>query len=118
MIFEVIGTPTEDDRSFVTDQKALEYLDTFGENKRCDLAKKYPGSPPEAIDFLDKSLQFNPYFRINLKEAIEHPLFDNVRSDAENCIGNPIVLEFEDEDLTTETMAKFFENEINQYKKN
>ena len=116
MIFEVIGTPNEDDRSFVTDQKALEYLETFTETKRCDLAKKYPGSPPEAIDFLDKSLQFNPYFRIGLKEAIEHPLFDKVRSDAENCIGNPIILEFEDDELTTETMAKLFENEINQYK--
>ena len=56
MIFEVIGTPNDDDRSFVTDQKALEYLDTFTESKRCDLSKKYPGSPPEAIDFLDRSL--------------------------------------------------------------
>lgn len=95
MIFEVIGTPSEDDKSFVTDQKALEYLDTFGEKSRCDFAKKYPGASPEAIDFLNKILQFNPYFRISLKEAIEHPLFDKVRNNAQNCIGKPIELEFE-----------------------
>lgn len=29
MIFQVIGTPTESDKSFVTDQKALEYLEQF-----------------------------------------------------------------------------------------
>ena len=56
MIFEVTGTPTEDDRSFVTDQKALDYLDTFGEKPRVDLSERYPGAPPEAIDFLDRIL--------------------------------------------------------------
>lgn len=29
VIFEVIGTPTEEDKSFVTDAKALEYLEAF-----------------------------------------------------------------------------------------
>jgi mitogen-activated protein kinase 1/3 len=30
VIFEVIGTPCEEDKSFVTDQKALDYLQAFG----------------------------------------------------------------------------------------
>jgi len=29
VIFNCIGTPNEDDKSFVTDQKAIEYLDSF-----------------------------------------------------------------------------------------
>lgn len=40
---------------------------------------KYPGAPPEAIDFLNKALVFNPFFRMNLQDAIAHPLFNNVR---------------------------------------
>lgn len=56
MIFGVLGTPTEDDKSFVTDQKALDYLDTFGHMDRCNLSQRYPGAPVEAIDFLDKIL--------------------------------------------------------------
>ena len=44
-----------------------------------DLSQKYPGAPPEAVDFLYKILVFNPYFRIPLKDALEHPLFDEVR---------------------------------------
>lgn len=62
----MIGTPTDDDKSFVTDQKAIEYLDSFPKTERVDLQKKYPGSPLEAIDFLNKVLVFNPYFRMSL----------------------------------------------------
>jgi mitogen-activated protein kinase 1/3 len=56
MIFGLLGTPTEDDKSFVTDQKAIDYLDTFGHMDRCNLSDRYQGAPPEAIDFLDKIL--------------------------------------------------------------
>jgi mitogen-activated protein kinase 1/3 len=72
----LIGTPNDDDKSFVTDQKALEYLESFPYNQRVDLSKKYPGAPPEAIDFLNKILIFNPYFRMSLDSALEHKLFD------------------------------------------
>jgi hypothetical protein len=34
MIFEVLGSPTEEDKSFVTDLKALDYLESFGQKKR------------------------------------------------------------------------------------
>ena len=61
-----------------------------------DLMKKYPGAPVEAIDFLQKILVFNPYFRMSLIDALEHPMFENVRRpQAENFVGNPIELEFE-----------------------
>ena len=57
---------------------------------------KYPGAPPQAIDFLNKILIFNPYFRMSLEDALAHPLFDNVRRpQAENFKGKPIELEFE-----------------------
>ena len=49
--------------------------------KREDLQAKYPGSPPEAIDFLEKILVFNPYFRISLDQCFEHPLFKMVRKE-------------------------------------
>ena len=96
MIFTVIGSPNEEDKSYVTDQKALEYLDSFPKQNRIDLSIMYPGAPGEAIDFLNKILVFNPYFRMNLEDALQHPLFDNVRRpQSENYKGKPIELEFE-----------------------
>ena len=71
--------PNDDDKSFVTDQKASEYLDSFPPTPKVDLSLKYLAAPKEAIDFLDKILVFNPYFRMSLTDALSHPLFDNVR---------------------------------------
>jgi hypothetical protein len=38
VIFEVIGTPTEEDKSYVTDAKAIEYLDAFPPKGKTDLS--------------------------------------------------------------------------------
>ena len=79
VIFAVIGAPSDEDKSFVTDQKALEYLDSFPKNMRVELKHKYPGAPADSIDFLNKILVFNPYFRMSLQDALNHKMFDQVR---------------------------------------
>lgn len=81
VIFNVIGTPSEEDMSFVTDQKAIEYLRSFSHVGRVDLQSKYPGATAEAIDFLNRCLVLNPFFRLSLDEALNHPLFDCVRNE-------------------------------------
>lgn len=37
-------------------------------------------SKPEWIDFLDRTLVFNPSKRMNINEALEHPIFSKIRS--------------------------------------
>ncbi len=39
----MIGTPDEENLSFVTDSKALEYLNSFEKRPRADLSKRFPG---------------------------------------------------------------------------
>ena len=56
MIFEVLGTPTEEECSFVTDEKATKYLASFKNKQREDLRTRYAGATPEAMDLLDKML--------------------------------------------------------------
>lgn len=79
MIFDVIGTPNEDDKCFVTDAKALEYLEAFPPKTRLDLSTMYPGAGADALDLLNKMLVFNPYFRISVEEALNHPFFKRVK---------------------------------------
>ena len=79
IIFQIIGTPSDSDKSFVTDLKALEYLNTFQPLARADLKVKYPGATQESVDFIEKVLVFNPYYRISLEECLAHPLFEPVR---------------------------------------
>ena len=56
MIFEVLGTPTEEDCAFVTDEKATKYLASFKKGQRENLNERYKGASPEALDLLDKML--------------------------------------------------------------
>ena len=72
--------------SFVTDLKAQEYLEQFPKTPRADLKVKYPGATAESIDFLEKVLVFNPYFRISLQQCLEHPLFASVRNQEKEAI--------------------------------
>ena len=84
----------------MTDLKALEYLEQFPDAPRADLKTKYPGSSGESIDFLEKVLVFNPYYRMKLQTCLEHPLFANVRNlEKEAICGQPVNLEFEKEEL-------------------
>lgn len=118
VIFAVIGTPTDSDKAFVTDQKALEYLETFAKTDKADLTAKYPGSSPEAIDFLYKVLVFNPYYRISLKECLEHPLFAVVRNQARESVPTkPVTLEFEKEDLNRDKLRQLILHECSFYAK-
>lgn len=117
IIFQIIGTPSESDKSFVTDLKALEYLEQFPGNPRANLQQKYPGSPPEAIDFLEKILIFNPYYRISLQQCLEHPLFTAMRNaEKENLVGQPVVLEFERDELNRERLRELLVAECQHYK--
>ena len=50
VIFDVIGTPQEEDSSFVTDAKALEYLKSFLTRPKKDLTKVFPAVKPEGLD--------------------------------------------------------------------
>ena len=76
----------------------------------------YPGAPNDAIDFLNKILVFNPYFRMTVNEALEHPMFNNVRRpQAESFMGKPIELEFEKIKLDKKALRELFLTEIKLY---
>jgi len=118
IIFEVIGTPTEEDISdFVTDAKAREYLESFSKRPRKDLTELYPASGPEAIDLLNKILVFNPYYRLSLEECLKHPFFTKVRKpEKETFDTEKINLEFENKELTRDMLRQLFIEEIKLFK--
>ena len=60
--------------------------------------KLYPGAGDEAIDFLNRILVFNPYFRISVDESLSHPFFKKVRKlEKEVKSSTSITIEFEKE---------------------
>lgn len=109
VIFDVLGTPTDDDMSFVTDAKATGYLKSFTPNPRTDMQAKYPGTSTEGIDLLNRMLQLNPYFRISVDEALNHPFFTRVKKPHKEKESNvQIVLDFEAETLDRTRLRQLF----------
>jgi serine/threonine protein kinase len=113
VIFEVIGSPNEEDKSFVTDSKALEYLNAFPKREKVDLSTIYPGAGEEAIDLLHKILVFNPYFRISLDDCLEHPFFKKLRKpEKEQVAKESIQFDWEKEHLDKTKLRQHFIEEI------
>lgn len=77
MIFDVLGTP--EDISFITDERARNYIKSFGKIQKRPFSQIFDFMPAEVEDLLEKSLKFNPNERISIGEALKHPLFDEVR---------------------------------------
>jgi len=101
----------------VTDQKAIEYLEQFSAQGRADLKVKYPGASAEAIDYLEKVLVFNPYYRITLQESLEHPVFAKVRNQQkESLAGQTLTLDFEKEELDCDRLRELILAECDYYR--
>ena len=109
VIFDVLGTPKDEDVSYVTDAKAIGYLKSFTPIERVDMQQRYPGTTPEGIDLLNRMLQFNPYFRIRVDEALEHPFFQRVRKPHKERESDvQISLDFESETLDRARLRQLF----------
>ena len=109
VIFDVLGTPTDEDISYVTDAKAIGYLKSFTPNERMNMQVKYPGASQEGVDLLNRMLQFNPYFRISVDEALAHPFFNRVRKPHKERESDvQVVLEFETETLDRTRLRELF----------
>lgn len=54
-------------------------MEAFPRKPRADLSAMYPGAGLDALDLLNKMLVFNPYFRVSVDEALNHPFFRKVK---------------------------------------
>ncbi len=79
VIFDVIGTPTDDDINNIASAKARNYLKSLPRKPKMSSRTRYPGADPKAIDLLNRLLAFDPQKRISAEQAIEHPYLVDVR---------------------------------------
>lgn len=73
LIFDTLGTPNSSDLTFISNEKALEYIKGLKKKMKKQWSSIYPKANPAALDLLDKMLVFNPHQRITIDEALAHP---------------------------------------------
>jgi len=54
----------------------LKYVNSLPQKEKQNLQELFPGSPPLALDLLDKLLNLNPHERIEIEEALRHPFLE------------------------------------------
>lgn len=101
----------------MTDTKAIDYLRTFGEIPPTDLKAKYPAATDEGVDFLSRILTFNPYFRLSVEEAINHPFLQKVRKQQKEQFDTQVVqVPFEKEELDKDRLRQLFLEQFSHFK--
>jgi len=78
-IFDVKGTPADEDLEFINDGKAEKYVKSFGKQEKKQWQELFPAASSDALDLLEQLLTFNPYYRTTAKEALRHKYFASVR---------------------------------------
>jgi mitogen-activated protein kinase 1/3 len=73
LILDVIGTPTLDEFHAITSRRSRDYIRALPIRKRRPFNALFPHASVDAIDFLSKTLTFDPKKRITVDEALEHP---------------------------------------------
>ena len=78
-ITDILGSPNENDMSFISDPQARKFVNDLPKNKSISFSQIYPNGNPLAIDLLTKMLCFNPKNRIDIEQCLNHPYFKEVR---------------------------------------
>ena len=78
-INDILGSPTEEDMSFILDPNAKKFLTELPKANKIPFENIFQNANPLAIDLLKKMLCFNPQNRINIHDCLDHPYFKEIR---------------------------------------
>ncbi|CAK4086067.1 unnamed protein product [Aphanomyces euteiches] len=96
LIASVLGSPSVPQLGFITNEKAKRWLSKQATQVPRPWTEIVPQAPPEAIDLIDKMLQFDPRQRLSIDDALRHPFVQAYRDEAAEIVASaPFDFSFE-----------------------
>jgi len=119
VIFDVIGSPTEEEIKKITDEKARKYLRNLPQRKKKNLKRMFPGcaNDKNALELLLLLLKFDVDKRITVNEALEHAYLKPVRDPAHERSKKPVTFSFENAQLGQKKLRELILEEVIKYNK-
>ena len=117
LIIEALGSPSEEDLNFISNESAKKYVRDLGKIKKKSIEKIVNYPYPLALDLLDKMLVFNPEKRISIEDALNHPYLKNIREGIEDPVyKGTLNLDFDyDNNITVESLVNLLIKEFNDF---
>ncbi|KAG1865748.1 kinase-like domain-containing protein [Suillus tomentosus] len=117
LILDVLGTPTLDEFYAITTRRSRDYIRALPFRKRRPFAQIFPNANPLAVDFLTKTLTFDPKKRITVEEALAHPYLEAYHDPDDEPVAPPLDPEFFEfdlhkDDISREQLKEFLYEEI------
>ncbi|KAF9072335.1 putative MAP kinase [Rhodocollybia butyracea] len=121
LILDVIGTPSLDEFHAITSRRSREYIRALPIKKPKSFVSLFPHASADAIDFLNRTLSFDPKKRMSVEEALHHP-YVAAYHDAEDEPAAPPLdssyFQFEEhkEKLSKEQLKELLHEEVMTFK--
>jgi mitogen-activated protein kinase 1/3 len=117
VIFEILGTPCEEDISQLKRTDAREHIRSCPQRKGSGLGKRLPWAAKQSLDLLARMLVFAPKKRVDVSGALEHSLLASIRrADTETTCPHRVTLEFDTlGDLSEGQLRKFIGHEVGKF---
>jgi len=112
VIFDILGTPSEEDILQLKNEKAQRYLRSLPKKPQRNLSAMFPNIPDVGIELLECMLRFNPENRITIDETLEHPFFNDVRDVEYEQNLTHQHMDFEDVPLSMQVIRELIIDEI------
>ncbi|KAJ8487871.1 hypothetical protein ONZ45_g14166 [Pleurotus djamor] len=121
LILDVLGTPTLDEFYAITTRRSRDYIRALPFRKRKPFATLFPNANPLALDFLTKTLTFDPKKRITVEDALAHPYLEAYHDPDDEPIAPPLDPEFFEfdlhkDDISREQLKELLYEEIMNYR--
>ncbi|KAF8155754.1 CMGC/MAPK protein kinase [Crassisporium funariophilum] len=106
LILDVLGTPTLDEFYAITTRRSRDYIRALPFRKRRPFATLFPNANPLAVDFLTKTLTFDPKKRITVEDALAHPYLEAYHDPDDEPVAPPLDPEFFEFDLHKDDISR------------
>ncbi|KIY47532.1 mitogen-activated protein kinase [Fistulina hepatica ATCC 64428] len=106
LILDVLGTPTLDEFYAITTRRSRDYIRALPFRKKRSFATLFPNANPLAIDFLSKTLTFDPKKRITVEDALAHPYLEAYHDPDDEPVAPPLDPDFFEFDLHKDDISR------------